>query len=221
MTSPTKANVSLSTQPTAPAIIVFGTDDTGKPHASTFGIDQRHDAIRAAGLMGFQALAVEGDALIALAKLIPAGKVFSSGKGFVPFVKREVGEQLQQFAQDHPDQLITVPVPVASETDTSPDQGTSDKTPVATSAEQPKDWMDIKVGSRVLAVDDPDDGWWEAIVQHVHESGTQAHPCPMFTLIWEAFPDDGRFVRRFDQVALIHPAFNEVDTTQPDSTTEA
>ncbi|MBM2295138.1 hypothetical protein JQX09_24845, partial [Sulfitobacter pseudonitzschiae] len=62
MTSPTKANVSLSTQPTAPAIIVFGTDDTGKPHASTFGIDQRHDAIRAAGLMGFQALAVEGDA---------------------------------------------------------------------------------------------------------------------------------------------------------------
>jgi len=78
----------------------------------------------------------------------------------------------------------------------------------------------MAVGSRVLAQDDPDDGWWEAIVQHVHEGGTQGQPCSMLTLMWEAFPDDGRFVRRFDQVALLHPAFTAGDADQPDGTEE-
>lgn len=200
---------------TAPAIIVFGTDDTGKPHASTFTINQRHAAIKAAGLMSFRALAVEGEPLTHLAAKIPVGKVFNSGKGFVPFVKREVGEQLDQLAKDQPDRLITVPAPEESA------DGGSAADAVTTLEAMPKDWDDIKVGSRVLAVDDPDDGWWEAIVQHVHESGTQTHPCPMFTLIWEAFPDDGRFVRRFDQVALIHPAFSVADVDLPDSAGEA
>jgi len=109
-TKPNPATIAPAVD-TAPAIIVFGTDDTGKPHASTFTIDQRHDAIRAAGLMSFRAFAVEGEALTNLAEKIPAGKVFNSGKGFVPFVKREIGEQLDQLAKDKPDLLIAVPVP--------------------------------------------------------------------------------------------------------------
>ena len=212
----TNANPATAAQAadTAPAIIVFGTDDTGKPHASTFTIDQRHDAIKAAGLMSFRAFAVEGEPLTGLAAKIPAGKVFNSGKGFVPFVKRDVGEQLDQLAQDRPDLLIAVPTlgdaddPFSGEAVTPLDN-------------LPKAWDDIKIGSRVLAQDDPDDGWWEAIVQHVHESGTQGHPCPMFTLMWEAFPDDGRFVRRFDHVALLHPAFTAGDADQTDGAEEA
>ncbi len=208
MTDQTKLPVTLSQQDKDPAIILFGNDDSGKPHASSFDIDRRHDAIKAAGLMGFQALAVEGDVLTALATKIPIGKVFNSGKGFVPFVKREIGQQLDQYAEDHPDQLIALPAPVAAA------DGESN---VDALDELPKDWDDIKVGSRVLAQDDPDDGWWEAIVQHVHASGTQGHPCAMFTLMWEAFPEDGRFVRRFDQVALLHHGFSAAETDLPDS----
>jgi len=211
-TAPNPAIVAQAAD-TAPAIIVFGTDDNGKPHASTFTIDQRHDAIRAAGLMSFRAFAVEGGSLIALAAKIPAGKVFNSGKGFVPFVKREIGEQLDQLAKDKPDRLIAVPVPEVGN-DLS---GGESVTPLDA---LPKDWGGIAVGSRVLAQDDPDDGWWEAIVQHVHEGGTQGQPCSMFTLMWEAFPDDGRFVRRFDQVALLHPAFTAGDADQPDGVEE-
>jgi hypothetical protein len=208
MTSTNKAPITLARPlETDPAIIIFGDDDSGKPHASTFNIDQRHDAIKAAGLMGFRALAVEGETLTALAAKIPAGKVFSSGKGFVPFVKREVGAQLDQFATDHPDQLITGPTPAVEASSSPADTDTSDTGDVTAAEEQPKDWSDIKVGSRVLAVDDPEDGWWVAIVQHVHESGTQGHPCPMFRLKWEAFPDDAAFPRRFDRVALIHPSY--------------
>jgi hypothetical protein len=208
MTSSSKAPITLA-QPsdTDPAIIIFGTDDSGKPHASTFNIDQRHDAIKAAGLMGFRALAVDGETLIALAAKIPAGKVFSSGKGFVPFVKREVGAQLDQFATDHPDQLITVPASVEDASSSPADSDASNTGDVTAAGAQPKDWTDIKVGSRVLAVDDPEDGWWVAIVQHVHESGTQGHRMAMLTLEWEVFPDDAAFTRRFDRVALIHPSY--------------
>jgi hypothetical protein len=208
MTSSSKTPITLAQPPDcSPAIILFGTDDSGKPHASTFNIDQRHHAIKAAGLMGFRALAVEGETLTGLAAKIPAGKVFSSGKGFVPFVKRDVGALLDQFATDHPDQLITVSAPVEEASSSAEDIDGPDAGYVIAAKEQPKSWTDIKLGSRVLAVDDPDDGWWVAIVQHVHESGTQGHPCPMYKLKWEAFPDDAAFNRRFDHVALVHPDY--------------
>jgi hypothetical protein len=207
MTPTSKTTITLAQPPEPPAVILFGNDDTGKPHTSSFDINRRHEAIKAAGLMGFQALAVEGDFLVSLAKKVPVGKVFSSGKGFVPFVKRDVGEQLAQFATDHPDQLITVPAPAPEASSSPADTDASNAGDVTAAADQPKSWTEIRVGSRVLAVEDQEDGWWVAIVQHVHESGTQGHPCPMFRLKWEAFPDDAAFNRRFDHVALIHPDY--------------
>lgn len=207
MTVQHHASITLSKMNTNPAVIVFGNDDCSKPHASTFNSDQRDAAVRAAGLMGFRALAVEGKALIALAARLPAGKVFSSGKGFVPFVKREVAQHLDQIATDHPDQLIAVlPAKVDAASETSGVVGAI-KPPSDPVASAPKDWTDIKVGSRVLAVDDPSDGWWEAIVHNVHESGTKGFPLTMLTLKWEAFADEKAFVRRFDHVALIHPNY--------------
>ena len=217
MTSSSNAPVTLAQPPEPPAIILFGTDDTGKPHASSFDIDRRHEAIKAAGLMGFQALAVEGDVLVSLAKKVPVGKVFSSGKGFVPFVKREVGAQLAQIAKESPDLLIDVPKPTIETSDVAAASGGAKGEPVQALPDLPKHWDSIVVGSRVLAVDDPEDGWWVAIVQHVHESGTKGHPMPMLTLRWEAFPEEDTITRRFDHVALMHPAINGAETTADDT----
>jgi hypothetical protein len=188
-----------------PALVIFGRDDSGKPHASAFTLDQRHEAIRAAALMSFQALAVEGADLMALAKGLPVGKVFGSGKGFVPFVKREIGEALEAIARDKPDQVIALPT-VASED--GPDSGKDKQhTTSEITKPAPKDWSELTVGCRVLAVEDPDDGWWIAQVTHIHESGTKAHPAPMLTLAWVDFPEEPTFVRRISQVALLHPDF--------------
>lgn len=79
------------------------------------------------------------------------------------------------------------------------------------SDDQPKDWSGIKLGARVLAVGDPDDGWWEAIVQHVHEGGTKGHPKPMLTLRWEQFEDEPAFVRPVTQIAIFHPDYHAGD----------
>lgn len=137
--------------------------------------DQRHEGIKAAGLTGFQAMAVEGDALASLAKRVPVGKGFSSGKGFVPFVKREVGAQLARIVKNSPDLLI----------------------------------------------DDPDDGRWIAMMEHVHESRTKDHPLRMLTLRWKAFPEEDTITRRFDQVGLMHFASRGAETATADDTNPA
>ncbi|MEB8388532.1 hypothetical protein OO012_15000 [Rhodobacteraceae bacterium KMM 6894] len=217
MTQHTKPSVTLPQMDANPAIILFGYDDSGKPHASSFDIERRHEAIKAAGLMGLRALAVEGETLVAIAAKIPVGKVFGSGKGFVPFVKREVGAQLDQVAKDHPDLLITVPKP---DLNVATNKTTSRADDVTALTELPKDWDSIKTGSRVLAVDVPEDGWWVAIVQHVHEGGSKGQPMQMLTLKWEAFPEDGTFVRRFDHVALMHPACGEDEIASPNDNRE-
>src|SRR3954469_1252231 len=72
--------------PPPPALIVFGRDEAGKPHASRFSHADADLAERAAGLMGMRVLRVTGEEEIALAERLPAGRVFASGRAFVPFV---------------------------------------------------------------------------------------------------------------------------------------
>jgi hypothetical protein len=76
--------------PAATALIVFGRDNGGKPHASRFDASEAELAEKAAGLMGMQVLRPETGEQRALAAKLPKGRVFASGRAFVPFVKAAV-----------------------------------------------------------------------------------------------------------------------------------
>ncbi|KQT64483.1 MULTISPECIES: hypothetical protein [unclassified Aureimonas] len=80
--------------PTSASLIVLGRDDAGKTHASWFDADEAELATKAAGLMGMQALEIADDALRGAAAGLPHGRVFASGKAFVPFVKAATFEAL-------------------------------------------------------------------------------------------------------------------------------
>jgi hypothetical protein len=69
-----------------PALIVFGEDKRGRAHASAFAEEQRAEAIKAAELMGMLVLPASEGAAYELALELPAGRIFASGRGFVPFV---------------------------------------------------------------------------------------------------------------------------------------
>lgn len=77
-----------------PALIVFGKDEADRPHASVFGEADAGPARKAAALMGMHAVPVEADAVKALAARLPEGRVFASGKAFVPFVKTSLFDEL-------------------------------------------------------------------------------------------------------------------------------
>src|SRR5918995_940049 len=74
--------------------VVLGRDSQGKPHASRFSDADVGLALKAAELMGYHVVRVEEPSLKGIAANLPLGKVFASGKAFVPFTKAEIFDRL-------------------------------------------------------------------------------------------------------------------------------
>jgi len=132
--SDSRGTVEAGTADTAPAIIVFGLDPTGKSKAATFPAQQVDLASKAARLMQLRLLKIDNPELAQFVAQLPVGKIYASGHGFVPQVRTDIYERLVQFA------------------DPAPAPGL------------PATWDDIDVGHMVIARDEPAFGWWEAIV---------------------------------------------------------
>jgi hypothetical protein len=86
------------TKPAVAALIVFGLDDVQKPHASWFDEADAPLAEKAAGLMGMKILRLTTNEQRGLAGKLPKGRVFGSGKCFVPFTNKTLYSQLRRWA---------------------------------------------------------------------------------------------------------------------------
>lgn len=181
----------------APTLIVFGLDETKRPHASAFLAPQAELAEKAAGLMGMAALRLATDEQKALAAKLPKGRVFASGRAFVPFVRAGLYKAIVAAAGGLGQ---TAPSACAASAD-SPKADAGGATP-ATVAEpaappRPAGWADIQVGSVVLATTGPDQGWYEAEVIEILDD--------LLKLRWRSWPEEPVFARRFSQVGLLPP----------------
>jgi hypothetical protein len=78
----------------APAAVVFGRDNGGKPHAAWFEAGEAELAEKAAGLMGMRFTRLDGEGERALAAQLPRGRVFASGRAFTPFVGAALFDRL-------------------------------------------------------------------------------------------------------------------------------
>ncbi|TRD03776.1 hypothetical protein FJV76_14135 [Mesorhizobium sp. WSM4303] len=184
-----------------PALIVLGLDDGGKAHASWFGEAEVGVAEKAAGMMGMAALPVaDAYELKGLADKLPQGRVFESGRAFVPFVKRTLydaiathlppGYQFPVRAAD--DRPPTKPKKKASPAD-APESG-----PKRPEPSRPTDWDKIEVGSLVLATMGAFQGWYEATVTKISPEG-------VYTLRWRDWLEEPAFTRKLTKLALLHP----------------
>jgi hypothetical protein len=176
------------------AVILVGLDDQGKPHASWFEEEQADAAAVAADLMGFVIIDIQGDELAAIASGLPKGKLFESGKAFVPFVKRTVYDQLAAHLDD--DYLTSAAARVAAAQAAA--NSYADAKKVEMPPRLPDDWSKLLVGDLVLSLDDPDEGWFEAIIVEVMGGNT-------FRLRWRDYPDLPEFSRGVLELALLHP----------------
>ena len=75
-------------------ILVYGIDETGKPKAGRFAATEAEAAKEAATSMKLSFCEVNAPATDGLMKEIPAGRIHAKGKGFVPFVKQSIYDQL-------------------------------------------------------------------------------------------------------------------------------
>ena len=176
-----KAN---TTAMASPGLVVFGKDDAGKPHASRFSAADFELALKAARLMGMRVMRPVSEAAATLAAKLPKGRVFASGRGFVPFVKPKVFEALLVTHADPQNQVEGADAGEAAHTDSANDGGDG-------SGAKPGD-ADFGEGVVVLAPFAPTEGWWEAVIIKVKGD--------LLTLKWRDYPDDPVFTRRRNQL---------------------
>ena len=129
----------------------------------------------------------DGEALAELAKKLPPGRLYSTGRGFVPSVGRSLYDRIVE-------QLKLAGQPVPDETD----QPNGDRPGAAQAAPGlPSSWDDVAVGHLVIAQESLGDGWWEAIVL--------ARDGDMLTLKWPDYPWQPNVLRHAGSVALLKP----------------
>ena len=201
--SPLKVPATAADLPAA--VVLFGRDERGRPHASRFLSDEAAETGNAARLMGLYRAVADTDALRDLAGRLPVGRVFPSGRGFVPFVKADLYARLHA-ATGTPD--TPMPARAASKpADAPPPAGAgsgghgSPDTPGG-AAKAPSDWASIGIGSVVLACQGPMEGWWEAVVTYTKADDR-------FVLRWRDFPDDGEITRARRDLGLLPPGSRE------------
>src|SRR3954465_15556414 len=90
--------VPADTRPSEPSLVVFGRDEAGKPHASWFDADSAELAVKAADLMNMRVLQVETEEQKDVARQLARGRVFATGRAFMPFVRANLYSKLVELA---------------------------------------------------------------------------------------------------------------------------
>lgn len=197
---PTIAKPKPTTNAPTAALVLFGLDERGKAHGAWFAPETADAAAAAAETMGMFSLPVEDNAVRSLAGQLPQGKIFPSGKAFVPFVKASFYDALMTHLPESERNRARQHVQASGGgKEASRTEAAGTGTGAATvQRDKPEDWSKIKVGSLVLASDGPGDGWYEADVVEVL-------PDEKFKLRWFQWPDLPDFVRPVTDIALLHP----------------
>ena len=165
----------------APDLIVLGLQE-GQPRAAKFPAGHADLVGKAARAMNLTVCKAEGPDLVDLAKKLPEGRLYATGRGSVPPIRRDVYDRLIEQLR-----LAGQPVPE------SPNQVQTDQPAPGL----PTTWDEIAVGHLVIAQEAKWDGWWEAIVL--------ARDGDMLTLKWRDYPWQSNVVRHAGTVALLKP----------------
>ena len=190
-----------------PSIVVIGRDGTKPPRGSWYAANDIDAAEAGATAMGLQAVAVTGSDVMALANRVPKGRVFSSGKLFMPRIQKEVYEQLEGHLSEVERQPRLELVASGDdkgrdkEAGRDSDNGSPGNGAVANiKGTLPGDWSKLGVGSLVLTrdIEEESDAFYLAVVL--------GKPSPTtLTLKWRDYPDIGTITRNVQQIAMLHP----------------
>jgi hypothetical protein len=159
---------------TGSVLVVLGVGADDKPHASRFTEEDTTLAIRAARLMNFHAVRVTDPELQKAVEELPIGKIFATGRGLVPFVKRELYDKLAVLigtdAEAHQDAASNGLGEAQQIDKPATTEDAAKTTTAATAMATPEDpWAAIVVGSTVLGYSKVDESWFEAIVVGIGE----------------------------------------------------
>jgi hypothetical protein len=178
MTKSTKGNG--NGDKSSSALFVLGYDDNQKPRGARF-VDANASLVgKAAELMDLNVYEAANGELADLAKKLPVGRLYSTGKGFVPNIRQALYSEIVAA-------LAGAPSAARSKDEDLP----------TVASGLPKTWNDIGPGHLVIAQESHDNGWWEAIC--IKRDGD------MLSLRFRDYPKLPKFSRHKSAVALICP----------------
>jgi hypothetical protein len=172
-------------------LFVFGLDEDGKPRGARFA-EFNEKVVSAAAQMKLASVHPASPAVTEIAMKLPVGRLYASGKAFVPPIRRDLLGKLKA-ALELPDDESQIHQP-------APAQATekAKATGGVVAAGLPRTWESIEVGQLVLVEDDdPGYGWWLCLV--TQRDGQ------VLTLRLRDYPDKGTYVRHIAQVGLVNP----------------
>jgi hypothetical protein len=187
----TKASTSKTsaTKTSAPmaddiGLLVLGFDEQQKPCGARF-VDAKPDLVaKAAQLMGLKVYKTSSPDVAEVAKKLPLGQLYATGRAFVPNIRQALYSDVLVALAAEPQQAAI-----------GPDDDKA-STPVARGL--PGSWDEIAPGHLVIAQESLANGWWEAIVLDRKDD--------MLTLRFRDYPRLPRFFRHRTAVALVSPA---------------
>lgn len=184
-------------KPMQGSYLIYGLDKDGKPRGGRFS-KLRDDFVSAVMDMGFQVQPIP-DELESLVAKMPLGRIYSSGKGYLPPIRKALFDKIQDAYRAWEAKSATQEVQAPRKNRRTipehvPAEAASGK---AVSGNLPHDWDSIAVGDVVIAPISPDEGWWASIVT--------AREGDLLTLRFRDYPKKPTFVRHISTIARVHP----------------
>jgi hypothetical protein len=173
-----RANQSEAISACPAPVVLFGIDGRGKPKAARFGKQHAGLAVKAATQLQLQILVANDPKIANVVGRLPVGRVHATGRTFVPFVRRDLYDQLVAAAGNGA---------AHADPPSHGSSGASGSAPNGSVPHLPKDWQGIGVDDLVVAYQGQEDGWYESIVVQVDGD--------MLTLRWRDYPRERRFTR--------------------------
>jgi hypothetical protein len=170
-----------------PQLVIYGLDETGKPKAGRFAFNHAEAAKEAAASMKLTVQEVVPPQANEAMKKLPVGRIHARGKAFIPYIKRELYDQLcaafseKPAKEEAPGTAIERSLSIAKTEQTSA---------------LPTDWESIAPGHLVLLQESLPAGWYEAVVI--------ARENELLTLRLRDYPKYPNFLRHYRSVGLLH-----------------
>ncbi|MEH2565587.1 hypothetical protein [Bradyrhizobium sp. AZCC 2289] len=172
-------------------LFVFGLDEDGKPRGARFA-EFNEKVVSAAAQMKLASVHPASPAVAEIGMKLPVGRLYASGKAFVPPVRRDLLGKLKAALEAPGDESqVQQPAPAQAAEKAKAASG-------VVAAGLPRTWGSIEVGQLVLVEDDdPGYGWWPCLVTERNKD--------VLTLRLRDYPDKGTYVRHIAQVGLVNP----------------
>ncbi len=189
-------------------IVLYGLDENQKPRAARFDTTVNRELLRKAAVsLELDLQEAVGPELAEVARKFPPGRLYSSGRSFVPNVRRSLYEAFLDLLPTRDSELNSARAPSNAESSLASSSIPRNACGVdgnsAGSDGLPRSWKDIAVNHLVLVQENLSEGWWEAVVVERHGD--------VLTARWRDYPKYKPFRVHADAVALLNPSptFND------------